>query len=156
MREFFLSSFSPFQALSALCVAILVDRGLLSYDSRLVEFWPEFGQHGKENVTVEWVLTHRAALAWIEHEISYEDALDHRRMARIFEEQTPNWPPGTATGYHALTYGWLVEQIVRRVDPQHRGLGHFFRDEIALPYSKKAILVRSRTRDPHRPSATST
>uniref|UniRef100_A0A914UL92 Beta-lactamase-related domain-containing protein n=1 Tax=Plectus sambesii TaxID=2011161 RepID=A0A914UL92_9BILA len=125
--------FSSTKAVAALCVALLVDRGQLKYDDLVTKHWPEFGKHGKENVTVQWVMSHMAGLAYVDEAISEEDALDHKRLARIFEEQKPNWPPGTATGYHALTYGWLVDQLIRRADPQKRGIGQFFRENIAQP-----------------------
>jgi hypothetical protein len=58
-------------------------------------------------------------------------------MSTLIERQHPNWPPGTAIGYHATTIGWLIDQIVRRCDqPKHRGIGDFFRQEIALPNGK--------------------
>uniref|UniRef100_A0A914WZ40 Beta-lactamase-related domain-containing protein n=1 Tax=Plectus sambesii TaxID=2011161 RepID=A0A914WZ40_9BILA len=125
--------FSTTKAVTALCVALLVDRGQLKYDDLVIKYWPEFGKHGKKNVTVQWVMSHMAGLAYVDEAITEEDALDHKRLARIFEEQTPNWPPGTATGYHALTYGWLVDQLIRRADPQKRGIGQFFRENIAQP-----------------------
>jgi CubicO group peptidase (beta-lactamase class C family) len=78
-------------------------------------------------------------LAHIDDEITEQDALEHKRMARLLEEQKPNWPPGTASGYHALTYGWLVDQIIRRVDPQKRGIGQFFREDIAQPNSTNLV-----------------
>uniref|UniRef100_A0A914XPA8 Beta-lactamase-related domain-containing protein n=1 Tax=Plectus sambesii TaxID=2011161 RepID=A0A914XPA8_9BILA len=126
-------AFSSTKAVAALCVALLVDRGQLKYDDLVTKHWPEFGKHGKENVTVQWLLSHMAGLAYIDEVITEQDALDHKRLARIFEEQVPNWPPGTATGYHALTYGWLVDQLIRRADPQKRGIGQFFRENIAKP-----------------------
>ena len=70
----------------------------------------------------------------IDHDITREDAADWHRMSAIFERQTPNWPPGTAFGYHALTIGWLVEQLVRRVDAKHRTVGQFVRDELCAPF----------------------
>ncbi|KIH52069.1 hypothetical protein ANCDUO_17835 [Ancylostoma duodenale] len=94
--------------MAALCVARLVDQKLLRYDDLVTKFWPEFGKNGKENITVRWLLGHR----------------------------TPNWPPGTETGYHALTYGWLVDQIIRRVDPKHRSVGVYFKEEFVQKYSK--------------------
>ncbi|RCN42992.1 beta-lactamase [Ancylostoma caninum] len=100
-------AFSSTKAMAALCVARLVDQRLLRYDDLVTKFWPEFGKNGKENITVRWLLGHR----------------------------TPNWPPGTQTGYHALTYGWLVDQIIRRVDPKHRSVGVYFKEEFAQKYN---------------------
>ncbi|KAI6238080.1 Beta-lactamase-related domain containing protein [Aphelenchoides fujianensis] len=124
-------SFSSTKAVSALCVAMLVDRGHVKYETRLVDFWPAFGKHGKEEVTVQDVLSHMAALAWLDQPVRFEDAQNNPdAIARLFEEQTPNWS-GKQVGYHALTYGWLVDQIVRRTDPEGRSLSEFYRQEVA-------------------------
>uniref|UniRef100_A0A914WTT1 Beta-lactamase-related domain-containing protein n=1 Tax=Plectus sambesii TaxID=2011161 RepID=A0A914WTT1_9BILA len=125
--------FSATKAVAALCVAMLVDRGHLAYDDLVSKHWPEFAQNGKENITVDWIMSHRAGLPAVDIPITREDAFDPDRMARHFEEQKPHWTPGTKSGYHALTYGWLVDQIVRRADPKHRSIGQFFREEIAIP-----------------------
>lgn len=123
-------AFSSTKAVSALCIAKLVEEGRLNYDTLITDFWPEFGQNGKENITVQWIMSHMAGLAYTDSNISYEDALDPKRISVIFETQKPHWPAGTAVGYHALTYGWLVDQIIRRVDKAHRSLGEYYREEI--------------------------
>ncbi|MCP9261704.1 Beta-lactamase domain-containing protein 2 [Dirofilaria immitis] len=123
--------FSATKAVSALCIAMLVDRGQLQYSDRICQFWPEFGQHGKENITVGWIMNHRAGLAAFNEQITKKDAFDHEKIAEIIVRQKPNWIPGTKTGYHAITYGWLVDQIIRHVDLKHRGIGTFFREEVA-------------------------
>ncbi|KHJ86997.1 beta-lactamase [Oesophagostomum dentatum] len=137
-------AFSSTKAFAALCVAKLVDEGHLKYDDLVTKFWPEFGKHGKGNVTVRWLLGHRAAelflrfpagLAYTDNKIDYPTANDWKAIAKVFEEQTPNWPPGTETGYHAITYGWLADQIVRRVDPKHRSIGVYFREEFGEKYN---------------------
>ncbi|VDM20266.1 unnamed protein product, partial [Wuchereria bancrofti] len=129
--------FSATKAVSALCIALLVDRGQLQYSDRICQFWPEFGQNGKENITVGWIMNHRAGLAAFGEPVTKEDALDHEKVAEIIVRQKPNWRPGqikcsgTKAGYHAITYGWLVDQIIRHVDFKHRGIGTFFKQEIA-------------------------
>ncbi|KAK6103667.1 Beta-lactamase family protein [Brugia pahangi] len=123
--------FSATKAVSALCIALLVDRGQLQYSDRICQFWPEFGQNGKENITVGWIMNHRAGLAAFGEPVTKEDALDHEKIAEIIARQKPNWRPGTKAGYHAITYGWLVDQIIRHVDFKHRGIGTFFKQEIA-------------------------
>ncbi|KAI6238001.1 Beta-lactamase-related domain containing protein [Aphelenchoides fujianensis] len=133
-------SFSSTKAVSALCVAMLVDRGHVKYETRLAEFWPAFGKHGKDEVTVQDVLSHMAALAWLDQPVRIEDAQNNpEAIARLFEEQTPNWS-GKQVGYHALTYGWLVDQIVRRTDPEGRSLGEFYRQEVASKIEGKRMI----------------
>ncbi|VDK46713.1 unnamed protein product [Cylicostephanus goldi] len=128
-------AFSSTKAFAALCVAKLVDRGYLKYDDLVVKYWPEFGKHGKENVTVRLVLRFSAGLAYTDKKIHFPIANDWKAIGEVFEEQVPNWPPGTQIGYHAITYGWLVDQIIRRVDPKHRSVGVFFKEEFADKYN---------------------
>uniref|UniRef100_A0A914ZC62 Beta-lactamase-related domain-containing protein n=1 Tax=Panagrolaimus superbus TaxID=310955 RepID=A0A914ZC62_9BILA len=123
-------TFSSTKAMAALCIALLIDRGLLSYEDKIVKFWPEFGKNGKDLITVQWILSHLSGLAYFDQEITEEDARDWKRMAKIIENESPKWEAGTAAGYHAITYGWLADQIVRRVDPKKRSLAQFFGDEI--------------------------
>lgn len=126
--------FSVSKAVAALCVAMLVERGRVRYEQRLAEFWPEFAQHGKQDITLDWVMTHRAGLVLFEHPVSLEMAACPERMARALEAMRPAWPPGSRSGYHALTFGWLVDQVVRRVDLHGRGVAQFFRQEIGEPH----------------------
>jgi CubicO group peptidase (beta-lactamase class C family) len=90
----------------------------------------EFAQAGKGDVTVADLLSHRAGLAWVDGTLSYEEALSLDPVVEALE-QAPSWEPGTAHGYHATTYGWLVGEVVRRVSG--RSLGSYLRDEIAGP-----------------------
>lgn len=124
-------AFSCSKAIGAIVIAKLIDEQRLQYDDLVTKHWPEFGKHGKGNVTIRWLITHKAGLAYLDHPISLEDAKDPVKMDRIMEEQKPNWPPGTEIGYHAVTHGWLIDAIVRRVDKKHRTVGNYFREEIA-------------------------
>lgn len=126
-------AFSTTKAVAALCVALLVDRGRLKYDDLITKHWPGFGKHGKDNVTVQMALSHMAGLAYLDEVITEEIAKDHEQIRVIFENEKPKWPPGTLTGYHVYTYGWLVDQIIRHVDEKKRSVGTFFREEIAEP-----------------------
>nr|CDJ88897.1 Beta-lactamase-related domain containing protein [Haemonchus contortus] len=123
--------FSTSKAVGAICVAMLVDRGRLRYSDKMSLFWPEFAKNGKENITVEMILTHTSGLAYLDGKISYEDAADPERMAKLIEDSRPIWEPGKDVGYHALSYGWLIDQIIRRTDEKKRGIGQFFKEEIA-------------------------
>ncbi|EYC11829.1 hypothetical protein Y032_0049g1800 [Ancylostoma ceylanicum] len=126
--------FSTTKAVGALCVAMLVDRGHIAYEDKMCAYWPEFAQHGKENITIDWLMSHRAGLAALDEPISREDAKDFEKMAYVLAKQKPNWEPGTKSGYHAITYGWIVDQIVRRADPKRRSVGQFFKEEVADKY----------------------
>ncbi|CAJ0945645.1 unnamed protein product, partial [Mesorhabditis belari] len=127
-------AFSSSKAVGAICVAMLVDRGLITYEDKVESFWPKFATSGKEEITVKMIMEHTAGLPLIEHKITIEEAMDPEAMASLFEAQRPIWKPGTRVGYHALTYGWLVDLIIRKVDPQHRGIGQFFKEEISIPH----------------------
>ncbi|KAE9554951.1 hypothetical protein FO519_001848 [Halicephalobus sp. NKZ332] len=124
-------AFSSTKAVAGLCVALLVDRGHARYNQKVVEFWPEFGKHGKDKITLEMVMGHTAGLAHLDEIFTFEDARNPKRMSEIIENQVPHWSPGEKLGYHAVAFGWIVDQVVRRIDPKGRGVGKFFKEEIA-------------------------
>lgn len=113
----------------AAAVALCVEQGLLDYSSLVTKYWPEYGQNGKENTTVAHIMSHRAGVP--EHPSSLEDHLNSTAMIHWLERQSPIWSPGSAQGYHAITYGWITGELIRRVDPKKRTLGQFIQDEIA-------------------------
>jgi CubicO group peptidase (beta-lactamase class C family) len=123
--------FSTSKGLVAVAAALCVQRNLLDYSALVTKYWPEYGKNGKENTTVADILSHRAGLA--NDTSPFEQYLNWTGMISSLEQRRPLWPPGTAHGYHALTYGWLAGELVRRVDPLKRSLGKFIRDEIASP-----------------------
>ena len=116
---------------AALCAHVLASRGALDVDFPVARYWPEFAAAGKERIPVRMLLSHRAGLAAIDRSLRPRDGLDWNTMVGALAEQAPNWEPGTAHGYHAVTFGWLVGEVVRRISG--RSLGRFFRDEIAGP-----------------------
>jgi CubicO group peptidase (beta-lactamase class C family) len=124
--------FSSTKGATAACAHLLAERGLLDVDAPVVEYWPEFGQAGKETIPVRWLLSHQAGLPTIDAELTRAEALAWDPVIRALEVQRPLWEPGVAHGYHAVTYGYLVGEVVRRIDG--RSLGTFFHDEIAQPY----------------------
>lgn len=75
-------------------------------------------------------------------EITEEIAADHHKIREVLENETPKWEPGRGNGYHAYTFGWIVDQIVRHADEKHRGIGQFLREEIAEPYGKHNTINR--------------
>ncbi|AXF55341.1 class A beta-lactamase-related serine hydrolase [Salicibibacter kimchii] len=116
---------------TALCAHILSSRGLLDMDAPVVNYWPEFGKAGKENITVKMLLNHQAGVAAIRKPLSHGAFSDWNTMVHALEEEIPFWEPGTRHGYHALTFGWLVGEVVRRVSG--KSLGQFFQNEVAKP-----------------------
>ncbi|CAG9529838.1 unnamed protein product [Cercopithifilaria johnstoni] len=132
--------FSGTKSICAICFAMLVDRGLIDYKDLVTKHWPEFGQNDKENITIEMLLSHQGGLAYVDNVIEESDIRDWRRMSKIFEDQKPNWILGKEVGYHALTFGWLVDQLIRRVDLKKRSLSQFFKEEIAEPHDLDLII----------------
>ncbi|KAI6190274.1 Beta-lactamase domain-containing protein [Aphelenchoides bicaudatus] len=126
--------FSVTKAVAALSIWKLIDKGRLRYDQKIIEFWPAFGKNGKDDITVEDILTHRSALPIFDKIITLNVARDSDQIAKIIEEQAPLWLPSSKrSGYHAITYGWLLDQIVRRVDEKKRSLSDFSKEEIFIP-----------------------
>ncbi|MCC5952098.1 MAG: beta-lactamase family protein [Acidimicrobiia bacterium] len=123
--------FSSTKGITAICANLLVQRGQLDLDARVADYWPEFAQAGKADIPVRWILCHRAGLPWIDTEMTLEQALDWDTVIEAIERATPVWEPGGQHGYHATTFGWLVGEVIRRVDG--RSVGQFVRDEIAEP-----------------------
>jgi CubicO group peptidase (beta-lactamase class C family) len=129
--EALVNVFSVGKAFAALCVARLVGSGRLDLDEPVATRWPEFAANGKEAVTVRQLLAHRAGLPAVRRRLPPGAMLDHRLMASALADQEPWWPPGTAHGYHTNTFGFLVGELVRRVDG--RTLGAMLREDIAGP-----------------------
>ncbi|ETN69968.1 beta-lactamase [Necator americanus] len=126
--------FSSTKAVAALCIALLADRGRLRYDDLVSKHWPGFAKNGKDNITIEWVMSHMTGLHYFDTPITEEMAYSHDIMRKVIESETPKTVPGGQSGYQALTYGWLVDQIVRHTDEKKRGIGQFLREEITQPH----------------------
>jgi len=115
-RDTMSPSFSTTKGVASTLIHIMVDRGLLDYDTRVAEYWPEFAQAGKENITLRQVLAHQSGLYHIRQMIDHADRmLDWEHMVRQIELTEPAHTPGERTGYHGLTYGFLVGEILQRV-----------------------------------------
>jgi CubicO group peptidase (beta-lactamase class C family) len=123
--------FSTTKGATAVCANVLAERGELDVDAPAVEHWPEFGAEGKARIPVSWLLSHQAGLAWVDTPLTLEQALAWEPMIRALERQAPAWEPGTAHGYHAVTYGYLIGEVVRRITG--RTIGRWFDDEVARP-----------------------
>ncbi|WP_431232439.1 serine hydrolase domain-containing protein [Mycolicibacterium psychrotolerans] len=125
--------FSTTKGVTAMAVAVAVSKGLLSYDAKVADYWPEFAQAGKGEVTVRQLLAHQAGLCALTPAPSLADIADPDRLAPILARQAPAWRPGTRHGYHAITLGWYQSELIRRTDPAGRTVGRFLADEIAAP-----------------------
>ena len=123
--------FSSTKGATALCANLLAQRGDLDIDAPVATYWPEFAQGGKGDIPVRWLLCHRAGLAYIDTPVDLADLLAWDPAVEALAAMTPLWEPGTSHGYHAVTYGWLVGEVVRRITG--KSLGTFFADEVAGP-----------------------
>jgi CubicO group peptidase (beta-lactamase class C family) len=130
-RDTLVVVFSTTKGATAIAANKLAQEGRLDVDAPVVEYWPEFGAAGKEAIPVSDLLSHQAGLAWVDAPLTAEDVFAWDPMIRALEAQTPSWEPGTQHGYHAVTYGHLVGEVVRRVSGA--SIGTSFRDEIGDP-----------------------
>lgn len=132
-KDTVVNAFSTTKGPAALTVALAVSRGLLDYDARVADYWPEFAQGGKEAVTVRQLLAHQAGLPVIKPLLTLADIAAPERLSERLAAQVPAWPPGTRHGYHGVTLGWYASELIRHADPARRTLGRYFADEIAGP-----------------------
>jgi CubicO group peptidase (beta-lactamase class C family) len=123
--------YSTTKGAAAICVARLVEAGLVSYDEPVATYWPEFAANGKEAVTVRQLMSHQAGLPYATAPLSFDDLMAVTPVVEALAAQAPVWEPGTTHGYHAVTYGWLAGELVRRVDG--RRIGQYFAEEVAGP-----------------------
>lgn len=125
--------FSTTKGIVAIALAMLVERGFLRYDDLVATHWPEFAEHGKGDATVAQLISHQCGLASVDGPLTLAEALDWDTITARMAATKPDWPIGTAHGYHAVTYGFLAGELIRRVDPKHRTPGRFVADEIVAP-----------------------
>ena len=130
-RDTITNVYSTVKVMTALCALILIDRGQLNIDSPVADYWPEFAQGGKDKIIVRWLLNHSAGLSGFDEHLTLEDMYDWERIIHLLERQKPWWEPGTQSGYHMVTFGYLVGELIRRISG--KSIGTFFRDEIATP-----------------------
>ena len=123
--------YSTTKTMTALTALLLADRGELDLYAPVKRYWPEFAQNGKDQVEVRHFLSHSAGLSGMDEPMNDQDVYDWEKMVTALGRQAPWWEPGTASGYHALTQGHLIGEVVRRVTGV--SLGEFFRRELAEP-----------------------
>ena len=138
--------FSSGKSLEAIAIASLVGKGLLNYEDKITEHWPEFGAKGKSELSVAELMRHEAGLASFDTSLDLEDLhianIKQNRIGCIIEQHPQKFGRGSAgkREYHALTRGWIVNEVFRRVDPAGRTIGEFLRDDISRPLGADAII----------------
>ena len=125
-------AFSSTKAALALCAHILIEREELDLKEKVTKYWPEYGKNGKEETTVEMILNHSAGIPALKTEVKNGGFLDWSYMVQLLENEKPFWEPGKQTGYHMMTTGWLIGELIRRVSG--KSLGEFFNSELREPY----------------------
>ena len=130
-RDTIVNVYSTTKTMTALTALLLADRGELDFDAPVARYWPQFAAGGKEAVKVSHLMSHSAGLSGWKEPLVKEDLYDWDKVTALLAAQAPFWEPGTAPGYHALTQGYLVGEVVRRITG--KSLGTVFREEIAEP-----------------------
>ncbi len=123
--------FSATKGITAIAAHVLAQEGRLDFDAPVVEYWPEFGAAGKDAMPVRWLFSHKAGLAALERPIVLDDIVQWTPAVEALEAQRPLWEPGSAHGYHTVTFGWLAGEVVRRVAGMTPGA--FVAERIAGP-----------------------
>jgi len=130
-RDTLATCIRPPKGVTAVCANRLIEAGKLDVDAPVASYWPEFAQNGKAQIPVRWVLCHKAGVPGLRKQIPDGGLYDWKFMIESLAAEAPFWEPGTLHGYHALTYGYLVGEVLRRIDG--RTLGNYFRQELAEP-----------------------
>jgi len=123
--------FSTTKGIAAICLLQLIEKGLLDIEKPVCEYWPEFSVNGKENIPVKYLFCHKAGLCGVREPLESGAFSNWDLITSELAKQKPLWEPGTAHGYHAITYGHLVGELLRRIDG--RTIGQYFKEEIAEP-----------------------
>src|SRR5262245_38923833 len=130
-RDTIVNNFSTTKTMTALAALVLADRGELDIDTPVKKYWPEFAAAGKEDVRVRHFLAHSSGLPGWTEKVTISDILDHEKACTLLARQTPWFKPGSTLAYHAITYGPLIGEVIRRITG--KTLGQFFAEEIAGP-----------------------
>jgi len=119
--------YSTTKGVAAFCIALAMEKGLLKYEEKVSTYWPEFSNNGKEDITIGMLMSHQAGICSPETR-NVDDYYNQNLMAEKLAGMTPIWEPGTASGYHSMTFGWLTSELILRVTG--KSLGTFFREEV--------------------------
>ena len=138
-RDTIACTYSTVKGMTATCAHKLVDQGLLDVDEPVATYWPEFAQAGKEKITVRMLLGHQSGLPYAKGSYPEEKRFDWETMTDALARSTPHWEPGTKSEYHGGSFGYLVGEVLRRIDG--RPLSTFFREEIAEPLGADYLIA---------------
>jgi CubicO group peptidase (beta-lactamase class C family) len=130
-RDTLVNVYSTTKGLAAICTHRLVDQGKIDLNAPVAKYWPEFAQAGKEKIPVNYLLSHRAGLPAVRKQLPMDAYFNWSAMSSALAAQEPWWEPGTKHGYHAITFGYLVGEVIRRITG--KTIGAYLRDEIARP-----------------------
>lgn len=130
-KDTIVNVYSTTKVMTTICTLMLVDRGHLDLDAPVAKYWPEFAQAGKEKLPVRYLLSHTAGLSGFDKPVRVKTLYNWEKIVNILAAQKPWWEPGTKSGYHALTFGYLLGELVRRITG--KTLGTFFKEEVAAP-----------------------
>ena len=117
--------------MASLCAYILADRGLLNFYDPVSKYWPEFSCNGKEDILISHVMSHSSGLSGWKKPINHTDFYNWDKVCNLLADQKPFWEPGKEVGYHAITIGYLIGELVKRISG--KTIGKFYKDEIAIP-----------------------
>jgi CubicO group peptidase (beta-lactamase class C family) len=131
VKDTIVNVYSTTKTMTALTALLVADRGELDFDAPVAKYWPEFAANGKSGVKVSHLMSHSSGLSGWKEPVTLADMYDWEKATALLAAQAPYWEPGTASGYHAATQGYLVGEVVRRITG--RSLGTVFRQEIAEP-----------------------
>jgi CubicO group peptidase (beta-lactamase class C family) len=136
--------FSTTKGIAATALHMAMERSQTSYDTPVADVWPEFGNKGKESITIRHLLTHRGGIPQIRDQIDGCEAMgDWEHMVGVMESLEPLWEPGTASVYHAINFGWLIGETLRRIDGRH--ISTFLAEELAGPLSLDGLFIGTPT-----------
>ena len=126
-KDNLITVYSTTKGVAAFCIALAMEKGLLKYEEKVSTYWPEFASNGKEDITVGMLMSHQAGICSPETR-NVDDYYNQNLMAKKLAGMTPIWEPGTASGYHSMTFGWLTSELILRLTG--KSLGTFFREEV--------------------------
>ena len=123
--------YSATKGIASLAMAILMDEGKVSYEDKVVKYWPEFGAEGKHTITIAQLLSHQAGLCGVDEKLTVRDLYDWQKMVNLLASQKPLWEPGKSTGYHAVTWGYFPGELIRRVTG--KTLVEYYNEKVQQP-----------------------